>query len=62
MNKSVRKVASHIPNVTSPEDEKPLPDGTIEVSAYLFHLVSPVIADFSQLNGSLAVFAVNFDL
>ena len=38
VNKSVRKVASHIPNVTSPEDEKPLPDGTIEVRFILeFH-------------------------
>ena len=36
VNKSVRKVASHIPNVTSPEDEKPLPDGTIEVSDNCF--------------------------
>ena len=34
VNKSVRKVASHIPNVTSPEDEKPLPDGTIEVCLF----------------------------
>ena len=43
VNKSVRKVASHIPNVTSPEDEKPLPDGTIEVSAHSFYLISHMI-------------------